>query len=76
MASGCSVSGATSAWQLSGSSLATVCSVCRSLGCHARLSAAVISYRNQGRREARAVPLDGAMQADFFAHQAALWQRA
>ena len=36
----------------------------------------IVRSRNQGRREARAVPLDGAMQADFFAHQAALWQRA
>ena len=32
--------------------------------------------RHAGRREARAVPAEGPMQADFFRHQADIWQEA
>ena len=35
---------------------------------------AVIRDRHAGRREARAVPAQGPMQADFFRHQADIWQ--
>ena len=35
---------------------------------------AVIRDRHAGRREARAVPAQGPMQADFFRHQAGIWQ--
>ena len=37
---------------------------------------AVIRDRHAGRREARAVPAQGPMQADFFRHQADIWQAA
>ena len=35
---------------------------------------AVVRDRHAGRREARAVPAQGPMQADFFRHQADIWQ--
>ena len=35
---------------------------------------AVVRDRHAGRREARAVPAQGPMQADFFRHQAGIWQ--
>ena len=35
---------------------------------------AVIRDRHAGRRGARAVPAQGPMQADFFRHQAGIWQ--
>ena len=35
---------------------------------------AVVRDRHAGRREARAVPAEGPMQADFFRHQADIWQ--
>jgi len=34
----------------------------------------VVRDRNMGRREVRAVPAEGPMQADFFRHQADIWQ--
>ena len=34
----------------------------------------VVRDRNTGRREVRAVPAEGPMQADFFRHQANIWQ--
>ena len=34
----------------------------------------VVRDRNVGRREVRAVPAEGPMQADFFRHQADIWQ--
>ena len=37
---------------------------------------AVVRDRHAGRREARAVPAEGPMQADFFRHQADIWQEA
>ena len=37
---------------------------------------AVIRDRHAGRREARAVPAQGPMQADFFRHQADIWHVA
>ena len=36
----------------------------------------VVRDRHAGRREARAVPAEGPMQADFFRHQADIWQEA
>ena len=35
-----------------------------------------IRDRHAGRREARAVPAQGPMQADFFRHQADIWHVA
>ena len=37
---------------------------------------AVVRDRHSGRREVRAVPAEGPMQADFFRHQADIWQEA
>ena len=37
---------------------------------------AVVRDRHSGRCEARAVPAEGPMQADFFRHQADIWQEA
>ena len=59
--------------QLRGSLRAIVSCVCRSLVCVPR---AVVRDRHAGRREARAVPAEGPMQADFFRHQADIWQEA
>ena len=37
---------------------------------------AVVRDRHAGRREVRAVPAEGLMQADFFRHQADIWDLA
>ena len=37
---------------------------------------AVVRDRHSGRHEVRAVPAEGPMQADFFRHQADIWQAA
>ena len=37
---------------------------------------AVVRDRHSGRREVRAVPAEGPMQADFFRHQADIWRAA
>ena len=59
--------------QLRGSLRAIVSCVCRSL---VGVPRAVVRDRHAGRREARAVPAEGPMQADFFRHQADIWQEA
>ena len=76
----CSVSGAMWALLPRGSLPATACYACPFfwplfiylLVC--RVPRAVVRDRHAGRREARAVPAQGPMQADFFRHQADIWQ--